>query len=89
MRRDNENRINMIMEATIGKALMGPNRLTFSLARVMGKLNIHTWCLGRPTIEGKTALGASSPANPALQVSDPSSMTNAAISSSHNLIGMT
>ena len=68
---------------------MGPNRVTFSLARVKGKLNIHTWCLGRPTIDGKTALGASSQANPALHVSDPLSMTNAAISSSHNLIGMT
>jgi len=41
------------------------------------------WCLGRPTIEGKTALGASSPAKPALHMPDPLSTTRAATSSSH------
>lgn len=41
-----------------------------------------TWCLGRPTMEGKTARGASSPANPALHIPDPLSTTSAAISSS-------
>ena len=37
-------------------------------------------CLGRPTIDGKTALGASSPANPALHIPDPLSTTNACTS---------
>lgn len=41
-----------------------------------------TWCRGRPTMEGKTARGASSPANPALHIPDPLSITRAAISSS-------
>lgn len=47
---------------------------------------IHTWWRGRPTIEGKTALGASSPAKPALHIPDPLSTTRAATSSSHMLI---
>ncbi len=34
-------------------------------------------------MEGKTALGASSPAKPALHIPEPLSMTNAATSSSH------
>lgn len=42
----------------------------------------HTWCRGLPTIDGKTARGASSPANPALHIPDPLSKTIAAISSS-------
>ncbi len=37
----------------------------------------------RPTIDGKTALGASSPAKPALHIPDPLSKTNADVSSSH------
>ena len=45
------------------------------------------WCLGRPTIEGKTARGASSPAKPALHMPDPLSTTRAATSSSHILSG--
>lgn len=40
-----------------------------------------TWCLGRPTMDGKTARGASSPANPALHIPDPLSITIAATSS--------
>merc|ERR1712055_918727 len=44
-------------------------------------------CLGRPTMEGKTALGASSPAKPALHIPEPLSQTRAATSSSHMLIG--
>merc|ERR1719317_1648174 len=36
-----------------------------------------------PTMEGKTALGASSPANPALHIPEPLSTTRAATSSSH------
>jgi hypothetical protein len=36
-----------------------------------------------PTIEGKTARGASSPANPALHMPDPLSTTKAVVSSSH------
>ena len=39
-------------------------------------------CLGRPTIDGKTALGASSPAKPALHIPDPLSSTRACTSSS-------
>ena len=39
-------------------------------------------CFGRPTIEGKTALGASSPAKPALHIPDPLSITSAWTSSS-------
>lgn len=42
----------------------------------------HTWCLGLPTMEGKTARGASSPAKPALHIPEPLSTTRAAISSS-------
>merc|ERR1712105_110484 len=42
-------------------------------------------CLGRPTMEGKTALGASSPAKPALHMPEPLSQTRAATSSSHIL----
>ena len=36
-------------------------------------------------MEGKTALGASSPANPALHMPEPLSTTRAAVSSSHIL----
>ena len=38
-------------------------------------------CLGRPTIEGKTARGASSPAKPALHMPEPLSTTSACTSS--------
>ena len=43
---------------------------------------ITPWWRGRPTMDGKTALGASSPANPALHIPDPLSTTRAATSSS-------
>merc|ERR1719187_3099223 len=49
---------------------------------------ITPWCLGRPTMEGKTALGASSPAKPALHIPDPLSITRAATSSSHIFAGV-
>merc|ERR1719347_1768061 len=49
---------------------------------------ITPWCLGLPTMEGKTALGASSPANPALHIPDPLSTTRAATSSSHILLSL-
>lgn len=39
-------------------------------------------CFGRPTMDGKTALGASSPAKPALHIPDPLSSTRACTSSS-------
>lgn len=39
-------------------------------------------------MEGKTARGASSPANPALHIPDPLSTTNAATSSSHMVIDL-
>lgn len=44
-----------------------------------------TWCLGRPTMDGNTALGASSPAKPALQSPDPLSQTRAVLSSSSHI----
>ena len=47
---------------------------------------LHTWWRGRPTMDGKTARGASSPANPALHIPEPLSITKAATSSSHILI---
>ena len=43
---------------------------------------ITPWCLGRPTMEGNTARGASSPAKPALHIPEPLSTTKAATSSS-------
>ena len=43
---------------------------------------IHTWWRGRPTMEGKTARGASSPAKPALHMPEPLSITSADTSSS-------
>ena len=46
-------------------------------------LEYCTWWRGRPTMDGKTARGASSPANPALHIPDPLSTTKAATSSSH------
>lgn len=46
-----------------------------------------TWCLGRPTIEGKTARGASSPAKPALTKPEPLSHTRAVVSSSSHILG--
>mmetsp|Transcript_11146 Transcript_11146/g.12772 ORF Transcript_11146/g.12772 Transcript_11146/m.12772 type:complete len:103 (+) Transcript_11146:750-1058(+) len=39
-------------------------------------------CFGRPTMDGKTARGASSPANPALHIPEPLSTTRACTSSS-------
>lgn len=39
-------------------------------------------CLGRPTMDGNTARGASSPAKPALHMPDPLSTTKACTSSS-------
>merc|ERR1712156_259395 len=44
-----------------------------------------TLVTGGPTMEGKTALGASSPAKPALHMPEPLSTTRAAVSSSHIL----
>ena len=35
------------------------------------------WCRGRPTMDGNTAFGASSPANPAFTIPDPLSHTSA------------
>ena len=44
---------------------------------------VCTWWRGRPTMDGKTARGASSPANPALHIPEPLSHTSAVTSSSH------
>lgn len=41
-----------------------------------------TWCRGRPTMDGNTARGASSPAKPALHIPEPLSTTRAWTSSS-------
>lgn len=46
---------------------------------------VFTWCLGRPTMDGKTALGASSPAKPALTSPEPLSHTSAVVSSSSHI----
>ena len=46
------------------------------------------WWRGRPTMLGKTALGASSPAKPALHIPEPLSTTKAATSSSHILMDL-
>ncbi len=43
----------------------------------------HSRWRGRPTMEGNTARGASSPAKPALHMPEPLSTTRAATSSSH------
>lgn len=48
---------------------------------------VFTWCLGRPTMDGKTALGASSPAKPALTSPEPLSHTSAVVSSSSHIFG--
>lgn len=45
-----------------------------------------TWCRGRPTMDGKTALGASSPAKPALTSPEPLSHTSAVVSSSSHIV---
>lgn len=45
-----------------------------------------TWWRGLPTMEGKTARGASSPANPALTKPEPLSHTRAVVSSSSHMI---
>lgn len=50
-------------------------------------LPMFTWCLGRPTMDGKTALGASSPAKPALTSPEPLSHTSAVVSSSSHIFG--
>merc|ERR1712127_826620 len=63
--------------------------LGLGLVTDVGVLLSHTdhdsLVAGRPTMEGKTARGASSPANPALHMPDPLSTTRAATSSSHIL----
>jgi len=56
--------------------------LYHSRVRWTTSTRLLTWCLGRPTMDGKTALGASSPAKPALHIPDPLSTTKAATSSS-------
>jgi len=61
--------------------------ISISFSSWFVRVLFHTWCLGRPTMDGKTARGASSPANPALHIPDPLSTTNAATSSSHIVIG--
>ena len=50
----------------------------------MSVIDILTTCLGRPTMDGKTALGASSPPKPPLTIPDPLSITRGVISSSES-----
>lgn len=45
-----------------------------------------TWWRGRPTMDGKTARGASSPAKPALTSPEPLSHTRAVVSSSSHIL---
>ena len=66
------------------KALPCKNKLRCFLNCFILKY-FFTWWRGRPTMEGKTALGASSPAKPALHIPEPLSTTRAAASSSHIL----
>merc|ERR1712032_816756 len=53
---------------------------------LLSHANHDTLVTGTANDEGKTALGASSPANPALHMPDPLSTTRAATSSSHILL---
>ena len=53
------------------------------VAHSLESTRAHTWWRGRPTMEGKTARGASSPAKPALHRPEPLSHTSAVVSSSH------
>lgn len=46
-------------------------------AMYMG-VRTRTWSRWRPTMDGKTTLGESSPANPARNIEEPLSMTTAA-----------
>jgi hypothetical protein len=46
--------------------------------------HVLTWCRGRPTTDENTHLGASSPANPALHIPLPLSMTTGASSRFHD-----
>lgn len=67
--------------------VMGPVGVYFQCSVPMwwgcGKF---TWCLGRPTMEGNTARGASSPAKPALHSPEPLSHTRAVLSSSSHMV---
>lgn len=50
------------------------------------QMRVYTWWRGLPTMEGKTARGASSPANPALTKPEPLSHTRAVVSSSSHMV---
>lgn len=63
------------------------HRGTYSVPCYVPIIIFLTWCLGRPTMDGKTALGASSPAKPALQSPEPLSHTKAVLSSSSHIAG--
>merc|ERR1740137_379531 len=75
--------------------IVGATATVSTLVTVVGQPNTPTsasfcpiptitpWWRGRPTMGGKTALGASSPANPALHMPEPLSQARAATSSSH------
>ena len=87
------NSYNVIYDFRNTKVYLGLNLISYQL--IFSRpfhLNMHwsgttykqiflTLCLGYPNIEGNTTLGASSPANPALHIPDPLSITNASMSS--------
>ncbi|EZA59368.1 hypothetical protein X777_16014 [Ooceraea biroi] len=64
-------------------SLISSNARVLLLLHVVSRFFSLTWYRGLPTMEGNTARGASSPANPALHIPDPLSITRAATSSSH------
>jgi hypothetical protein len=61
------------------RGLLLPAAAALAIGRA---LTMTPWCLGRPTMEGKTARGASSPANPAFTMPEPLSHTMALTSPS-------
>lgn len=55
-------------------------------ARLPPRTGSLTWWRGRPTMDGNTALGASSPAKPAFTRPEPLSHTRAVVSSSSHMV---
>lgn len=60
-------------------------RIRWVMGTDMGQELWCTWWRGRPTMEGNTALGASSPAKPAFTRPEPLSHTRAVVSSSSHM----
>lgn len=68
---------------TLGDLSRSPSQMA---SVVSVQTSAHTWWRGLPTMEGKTARGASSPANPALTKPEPLSHTRAVVSSSSHMV---